>query len=774
MKKARVGRPYIQSLSIVACAAWASTAGLYTYFQMVSVSNLYRCVMLAIVGLTVLCLLYKWVHINRIFAMLAFGVMLGLLLASASAIQFQHTQKHLEEYEETNLMVIAQSDSRTYGSMSSFDALALFEDGTIARVRARMPNNEFICYGQRFWCRCSVLGANDKDKAYYWRQGIQGTITIINAEPCSNFSLFDTFVENRSCFINSVCAQLGQNETSALILALMCGYKSQLYESELYSCIKQSGLAHMVAISGTHLSIVCALLMLFMQKLGVGKKKAIAIQIICVIAYLFESGMPISALRAALMCSASLLSFYSKRRAASQNALSLCILLFIVLYPQTALSVSFALSALSTAGIVFFLPLISDIFNGVFRGRCDAIKKTLALSIAASCLSYPLSAYLFSYISPIGIVATPLVSVFVTMVCSLGLFAVVLHPLVPAAFEMLIFIASMCCIPIEAIARVFSQIEGARVLLHLEIYYALALTLLICVVLYVLWDYLSLKSILVTAFSVYLAFALCKMIGEACADPGITMLDVGQGDAFLVSSKSKHFLIDTGNNDQLLLAGLSHNGIDTLEGIFISHADDDHCGSLIALLGLVNVKHIYLAKDLATCSCDNCEALRVTAQGFNAEIVYLEAKEMLMCGNIRFQVLWPYSFTENGGNADSLCLLFEIDVDNDALYDYSCLFTGDAEETTLKKLLQSNDLQDIDILKIGHHGSSRSISEELLDVLQPEYALMSVGEYNRYGHPASAIVELLDKYGVYILRSDLSGELSCVFKKNGIYLEYYG
>ena len=129
MKKARVGRPYIQSLSIVAFTAWASTASLYTYFQMVSVSNLYRCVMLATVGLTVLCLLYKWVHINRIFAMLTFGVMLGLLLASASAIHFQHTQKHLEEYEETNLMVIAQSDSRTYGSMSSFDALVLFEDG---------------------------------------------------------------------------------------------------------------------------------------------------------------------------------------------------------------------------------------------------------------------------------------------------------------------------------------------------------------------------------------------------------------------------------------------------------------------------------------------------------------------------------------------------------------------------------------------------------------------------------------------------------------------
>ena len=83
-------------------------------------------------------------------------------------------------------------------------------------------------------------------------------------------------------------------------------------------------------------------------------------------------------------------------------------------------------------------------------------------------------------------------------------------------------------------------------------------------------------------------------------------------------------------------------------------------------------------------------------------------------------------------------------------------------------------MQDIDILKIGHHGSSRSISEELLDVLQPEYALISVGEYNRYGHPASAIVELLDKHGVHILRSDLSGELSCVFKKNGIYFEYCG
>ena len=99
------------------------------------------------------------------------------------------------------------------------------------------------------------------------------------------------------------------------------------------------------------------------------------------------------------------------------------------------------------------------------------------------------------------------------------------------------------------------------------------------------------------------------------------------------------------------------------------------------------------------------------------------------------------------------------------------LFTGDAEAQQLDEIISEHGLADLDILKVGHHGSKNALTEEQVQRLSPAIALISVGERNRYGHPASEIVSILEDSGTRIMRTDSDGDVSCKFDDEGIAVE---
>lgn len=134
---------------------------------------------------------------------------------------------------------------------------------------------------------------------------------------------------------------------------------------------------------------------------------------------------------------------------------------------------------------------------------------------------------------------------------------------------------------------------------------------------------------------------LAFFIFPGAAGTELVMFDVGQGDAILLRSEGKAFLIDTGNQDNMLKSRLAEQGISHLDGVLITHPDDDHCGSLDVVEQLVAVGHVYVANDLPTCNNDNCKKLMSQVQKIadDKSIVKLKVGDKLSFGEIELEII---------------------------------------------------------------------------------------------------------------------------------------
>jgi competence protein ComEC len=284
-----------------------------------------------------------------------------------------------------------------------------------------------------------------------------------------------------------------------------------------------------------------------------------------------------------------------------------------------------------------------------------------------------------------------------------------------------------------------------------------------------------------SGFTIIIAIVL---IVPLQSDDEIIMLDVGQGDAFVVRSGGRTILIDTGNLDIRLLKGLANHGIYHLDSVIITHADSDHCGSLDVLKGVVQVDNICVSAPTFACSCTSCFGLIKAAEDIvgNERLQGLSVGDTLIVGAFTLEVIWPDEFREEGGNADSLSLLLrygEMSTSDSSGSQYStsmysALFCGDAEAEQLTAMIEKGRLGDIDIYKVGHHGSAKALNEELAKILSPEVSLISAGVSNRYGHPTDTTLETLANSGSHIVRTDTSGEVICTLTPESIKLRSFG
>lgn len=297
----------------------------------------------------------------------------------------------------------------------------------------------------------------------------------------------------------------------------------------------------------------------------------------------------------------------------------------------------------------------------------------------------------------------------------------------------------------------------------------LRLSVLLCIVLWLAWPR-AFPTRAIVSICVALLLCIVPMRMLDANSTSIVMLDVGQGDSFLVKSRGLTLLIDTGNNPRKLLAGLARHGVNRLDGVVISHADDDHCGCLSDLRGVVSVDSVFVAKGLSSVGTDKVDDMLKDAERLSSAsgIRELVVGDMITIGSVCFMVISPEGLTDKGENDDSICLIATTDLNDDGMGEWRALFTGDAESEVLDSLNREGALEDIDILKVGHHGAKSALDEELMDVLKPEIALISVGERNRYGHPAANTVSLLESSDVEVFRTDLQGDVVCSLSQTSI------
>ena len=240
---------------------------------------------------------------------------------------------------------------------------------------------------------------------------------------------------------------------------------------------------------------------------------------------------------------------------------------------------------------------------------------------------------------------------------------------------------------------------------------------------------------------------------EDGASFSLTMLDVGQGLSIFVQADGEYLLYDGGGRgtSSYVVAYLQQHGVTELEWLIASHYDEDHISGLVGVLHTTPVEQAMMPD--YTTDTQIYQSLQTVLGEKNVPVIYPAQGDTFSLGEAEIQVVGPQNYVYDSDNDKSLCLRI-------CYGDFQCLLTGDAEQDAEQDMVASRQDLTCDLYVVGHHGSSSSTSEELLDAATPAYAFLSVGEGNPYGHPTVQTLNALQQHGITLYRTDQQGEVT--------------
>lgn len=554
------------------------------------------------------------------------------------------------------------------------------------------------------------------------------------------------------------------DDVSGLMTALLTGDKSLLSDGD-YAVLQRSGVAHIVAVSGLHLSFFAGLLALFFRR---HSKIGAALTILLVFLFAAVTGFTPSVLRAAFMVSMTLLAPLLGREEDRPTTLSAILFILLFLNPYASLSVSLQLSFGSVAGIHLVSgpldqAMTRPLADGGPRPRELGRKlfrffaANLSVTLGALLFTTPLLAYYFHSIALISPVTNLLTLWAVSFAFSPGLLLTMLGVALPGVSAVLTFPVTILARYVLAVTRVLGSLPFACV--STDGFYLRAWLALVYVMLLLLFLCRYRRPILpvCTGALTLCAALLLTRTALLSAPLSITMLDVGQGQCILLCSGGRTALIDCGGNDgnagDIAANYLQTLGITRLDLLVLTHCHSDHANGVPELFARMDVSALVLP-DLAEDESEYRPEILSLAQAQGTELTLLNDNRALSLGEATLTLYAPLG--DGGANEEGLFALATCG-------EFDLLVTGDANAFVESLLVKYGDLPDIEVLAAGHHGSKNSTSAELLDAVTPETCLISVG-YNTYGHPTSETLDRLAERDIDIYRTDQMGNLTIQYK----------
>ncbi len=236
----------------------------------------------------------------------------------------------------------------------------------------------------------------------------------------------------------------------------------------------------------------------------------------------------------------------------------------------------------------------------------------------------------------------------------------------------------------------------------------------------------------------------------------VHFIDVGQGDASLIIAGSDAILIDGGKNsvEEEIVEFIKNEGITTIDLIIGTHGHEDHIGGLDAVMENFKVEELLMPN--VPYNTKTYEDVITAANENDVLQIYPEDRTKFAFKNgVTLELITPPpSYESNNTNNDSIvCVVY--------IGETSILYTGDMESDLEREILSK--VHEVDILKVGHHGSETSSSIEFLEKANPKEAVISVGKDNSYGHPHAEVIDRLEENGIKTIRTDLDGTISYEF-----------
>lgn len=575
---------------------------------------------------------------------------------------------------------------------------------------------------------------------------------------------------------------LGQiNPESGPAAALMAGVivadRSQLKLQGVEDAFAVAGLSHLVAVSGSHLVVVGSGLEAALLAMGAGPVVRASGVLALSGLYVLFCAAPSSAVRSWVMLAALLVGKVLGRRGHSCSGVALTGIAMCLLDPTAACDLGLMLSILSVAGLSLFgsyakaalaacVPKVNlrylprPVRGPVLRlMRCgDAMLETLSASLVCQLATMPACASSFGTVSLVAPLANVVVGPLFGPVVSLGVFGCAIA-WVPLVGNLPLVLCRLLCSLAVALTKVLSALPMASLPVEAPAFIEL-MPVVLALALLVLWPCPKGRHLRGAVVLVGLALPAGYCCAALLAPAQVVVLDVGQGDAILIREGLHCLLVDTGP-DASVSAAMLRNTTLRLNGIVVSHLHDDHYGGLSSMAVPLGVGEVFTAEgsspglsELVRAGETNLPSQRVSE---------LRAGDVLHVGRFRIECLWPTSAVSGAENEHSLCLLVEYETPQ---VSFRMLLTGDAEQDVLEEI--ADRVGDIDVLKVGHHGSKVSISAQQASTLSPEVSVASAGKGNRYGHPTRVCREVLESAGSVFLCTKDAGDVHLYPNAHGV------
>ena len=538
------------------------------------------------------------------------------------------------------------------------------------------------------------------------------------------------------------------DEPRALVPALVDGDDSRVGD-DVEQDFRRSGLTHLMAVSGTNLTIVLAVTMALARAAGLHRRGLWVVGLLSIVAFVLLARPEPSVVRAAAMGAVGVAALGFGARG-GLRALCWAVVGLLFLDPWLARSPGFVLSVSATAGILLLAPVMARRLETWMPRWCAL---AVAVPVAAQLVCTPAIAALSGEVSLVAVFANLLAAPAVApaTVAGLvgGLLALVWTPMGLLGGALAGASASW----ILTVGHTAGGLDAASFTWHAP------WQVLVVLVPVVTWAAVRLSSrpVLFVGLVLGLAIGLWRPPSTGWPPPGWVMVscDVGQGDATVLPvAEGEAVVVDTGEDDRPIDRCLTALGIHTVRLLVLTHGDADHVDGWRGAVEGRRVDQVLVG----TSGGPSIEAPRHVA----------EAGESFVLGGTSADVLWPPADEPPAGDRNGVSVVLRATVRGARI-----LLTGDVGAEAQRRLLRTGVDVRADVLKVPHHGSADQ-EPEFLAAVGPSVATISVGADNDYGHPTSTLLRLLRRDGAAAWRTDLDGDIAVVVRGDRLRVVHRG
>lgn len=542
--------------------------------------------------------------------------------------------------------------------------------------------------------------------------------------------------------------------TANLLLGILIGKRDNIQE-DIIESFRTANLSHILAVSGAHTSYIILGITYLISKSKTPKRIGYIITIINLLIFIIITGASYSVVRACIMAIVVIGAKICYRKENFFTSICISLIIILIQNPFAINDIGLKLSFMGTAGIVIFNKSITNFF--IKLKIKQKIAEALSVTFSAQLMIMPITILNFNTISLTFFISNILASPLLGIIIIFGFISIFISSILNPISKILFLILHIFLELLILVSKVTEKIPGSSILVKTpNILFAIVYYILILFFNYFfvikqnptrrfhkkIIKIITIKNIKnafkVIAVVFLIMLLLTRIVRIINPTLKIYFIDVGQGDSTLiVTPKNKKILIDGGEGKtNVLFQYLLDRRINKIDYIIISHFDSDHCNGLIEIIEKMRVENIVMSKQSKE-SEEYKKILEIIKQK-NIKVSSVKAEDKIIIEkNLYTKILNPaekFEFQDLNNNAIVAKLVYK---------DFSILFTGDiekAEENLAKKY--KNELKST-ILKVAHHGSKTSTSEEFLKYVEPQIALIGVGENNKFGHPNQITIEKL-------------------------------